>query len=68
MTDDEFREKCREMDARYASLKQGESLGKLTHEEHQELICMETGHGWCLDLVNERPPERIGQRRSNFIE
>lgn len=45
MADEEFREKCREMDARYTSLKQGESLGKLTPSERGELVCMETGHG-----------------------
>lgn len=67
MTDDEFREKCRAMDIRYDSLKQGERLGKLTPEEHQELFGMETGRGWCLDLVNERPPERLGQRRASFL-
>ncbi len=61
MTDEEFKEKCRAMDARYSSLKQGESLGKLSPEELRELHCMETGHGWCLDLQHERH-ERLGMR------
>jgi hypothetical protein len=67
MTDEEFREKCRAMDARYSSLKQGESLGRLTAEEYVELIAMETGHGWCLDLTHERRHERRGQRRACFL-
>ena len=61
MTDEEFKEKCAAMDARYYSLKSGEALGRLSHEEFQELHCMETGHGFRLDLYH-RKHERLGQR------
>lgn len=66
MTDQEFKEKCAAMDARYFSLKQGEMLGKLSSEELRELRGMETGCGWCLDLNNYRPPERLGMRSACF--
>lgn len=66
MTDDEFREKCRAMDVRYESLRQGELLGKLTQEERWELSRMETGGGWCLDLAHPPRRERLGQRLAYF--
>lgn len=61
MTDQEFKEQVAAMDARYYSLKSGESLGKLSSDELRELRAMETGDGWCLDL-HPRVPERLGRR------
>jgi hypothetical protein len=54
------------MDVRYNSLKQGESLGRLTAQEQMELNHMETGHGWCTDFNPARPPERNGHRIAYF--
>lgn len=68
LENEEFLERRRAMDARYSSLKQGENLEKLTTEERQELLGMETGHGWCLNLATMRPPERLGQRRACFFK
>lgn len=61
MTDQEFKELVAAMDARHESLKQGEALGKLSADELRELLAMETGSGWCLDL-QPRAPERLGRR------
>ena len=61
MTDQEFKELVAAMDARYYSLKSGESLGKLSSDELRELRAMETGDGWCLDL-HPRVPDRLGRR------
>lgn len=59
---EEIAKKCAAMDARYDSLKQGESLGKLSTEELCELRRMETGWGLCLDLSPCENHERLGQR------
>jgi len=62
MTDQEWEEKCAEMDVRYSSLKQGEFLGKLSSEELRELHLMEIGHGWCFNLTHQSKHERLGMR------
>ena len=61
-TDQEFKELVDAMDARYYSLKSGESLGRLSSDELRELHAMETGGGWCLNLTNQPKPERLGMR------
>ena len=66
MTDQEWKEKCAAMDVRCSSLKQGESLGKLTSEELCELHLMETGHGWCFNLTHQSKHERLGGRSCIF--
>lgn len=63
MTNDEFKKQSDARQARYASLKTGEALDKLTPEEQRELQTMETGHGFRLDLNAYPSHEFIGMRR-----
>ena len=67
IADEEFKNKIDALKMRYASLKSGEALGRLTSDELRELHCMETGHGWSLRLNSEKRHEIIGlQTASEF--
>ena len=59
---EEFKNKIDALKMRYASLKSGEALDKLTSEERRELHCMETGHGWSLRLTSAERHEIVGFR------
>lgn len=67
MTDQEFKKLIAAMDARYDSLKQGETIGKLSNDELRELRAMETGCGLSYYLTYQNLPYyRIGRRSCIF--